>query len=188
MRCHANEIAWLGTKRMMKKHNGFTLIELMIVVALVAILAAVGVPSFREFIQNNRLATQANTFLTGLKLARSEAVKRGVNVVVCASNDQVQCAGTWNNGWILFVDGNGDNARATTETLIRVGAGTASPLTLTNSGNPIVYQASGIASAADKLMMCDDRGDDKARVIMIERSGNTRVSPHSGDFPTGGCP
>lgn len=177
---------------MMKKHNGFTLIELMIVVALVAILAAVGVPSFREFIQNNRLATQANTFLTALKLARSEAVKRGVNVVVCASNDQTQCAGTWNNGWILFVDGNGDNDRATTpgttETLIRVGAGTIVPLTLTSGGNPIVYQSSGIASAADKLMMCDDRGDDKARVIMIERSGNTRVSPHSGDFPTGGCP
>ncbi|MEY6434096.1 GspH/FimT family pseudopilin [Thioalkalicoccus limnaeus] len=96
-----------GSFRTRYRVRGFTLLELMITVALVAILTTLGVPSFREAMQNNRAATQTNDLLAALSLARSEAVRRGAIVSVCPSTDQATCADAtdWSTGWILFVDG-----------------------------------------------------------------------------------
>jgi len=66
----------------MKLGRGFTLLELMVAIAVLAILATVGVPSFRALIQNNRVTTQANELVSALSFARTEAVKRGRNVEV----------------------------------------------------------------------------------------------------------
>jgi type IV fimbrial biogenesis protein FimT len=66
----------------MQSSRGFTLIELMITVAILAILLGIGVPSFVDFIRNNRASTQANELATALNLARSEAVKRGLPVTL----------------------------------------------------------------------------------------------------------
>lgn len=66
----------------MKMGRGFTLLELMVAIAVLAILATVGVPSFRELIQNNRVTTQTNELVSALNFARTEAVKRGRNVEV----------------------------------------------------------------------------------------------------------
>ena len=66
----------------MKLGRGFTLLELMVAIAVLAILATVGVPSFRELIQNNRVVTQTNELVSALNFARTEAIKRGRNVRV----------------------------------------------------------------------------------------------------------
>ncbi|UHD17899.1 GspH/FimT family pseudopilin [Thiocapsa bogorovii] len=88
--------------------GGFTLLELMVTVAIAAIVLTLGVPSFRDLIQNNRATTQANALVTALSLARSEAVKRGQHVSICPSTDQATCTGgtVWDGGWIIFVDTN----------------------------------------------------------------------------------
>lgn len=91
----------------MKRAAGFTLVELMIGIAVLALLMALGVPSFMNLVRNNRLVTQTNEVVTGLNLARSEAIKRGLPVSVCVSSDQTDCdTGTpdWADGWIMFVD------------------------------------------------------------------------------------
>lgn len=90
----------------MNRKSGFTLTELMITLAIVAIVIAFGVPSFRGMMRNNQIAANSNDFLSSLNLARSEAIKRGVGwrVVMCPGT-QAGCAGTaWGNGWIVFVD------------------------------------------------------------------------------------
>lgn len=80
---------------------GFTLIELMVTISVLAVLLGVGVPSFQATIQGNRITTTANDLVAALQLARSEAVRRGVNVTVCSSNNQSTCSGAWTNGWVV---------------------------------------------------------------------------------------
>lgn len=68
------------------RNSGFTLIELLITLAVLAIILAFGVPSFRTLIENNGVTTQANTFLSAINLARAEAIKRGAQVSLIAES------------------------------------------------------------------------------------------------------
>ena len=84
----------------MKKQTGFTLIELMVTVSILATVLAIGVPSFRSLIENNRIRSVTNDLVAALQFARSEAVKRGIPVTLCSSSDQASCSGAWINGWV----------------------------------------------------------------------------------------
>jgi len=91
----------------MERENGFTLIEVLVTIVVVSILLAAGVPSFMEFIKNNRLSAQANSLVAAIQVTRNEAVKRGTGMVICAKDpDNVACSGdnNWTNGWIIFSD------------------------------------------------------------------------------------
>lgn len=88
----------------MRKQNGVTLIELMIAIAVLAVLLGIGIPSFQETIRTNRVAAITNDLVAALQFARSEAVRRGVNVRVCPADDPANpaaCGANWNNGWIV---------------------------------------------------------------------------------------
>ncbi len=86
--------------------GGFTLIELMVVVALIALLSLVAAPSMQKVFKSNRVQTEAASFVGDLMLARTEAVRRGQSVSACVSSDGATCLGanTWQSGWILFSD------------------------------------------------------------------------------------
>jgi type IV fimbrial biogenesis protein FimT len=94
----------------MKKHTGFTLVELMITLAIVGILLTVGVPSLKTFMQSNQLIASTNELISALHVARSEAIKLNSRVSICESSDGEECAttGDWSNGWIVFVDADGN--------------------------------------------------------------------------------
>ena len=96
----------------MKKHSGFTLIELMITLAIVGILLTVGVPSLKTFMQGNQLIAAANELVSALHIARSEAIKLNSRVSICESSNGTSCSntGSWKNGWIVFVDFDGNLA------------------------------------------------------------------------------
>lgn len=76
---------------MMKKASGFTLIELMVTISILAILSTIAVPGFQALIQNSRATTLANELVSTFNYARSEAVRRGATVSVCSDN--------WVTGW-----------------------------------------------------------------------------------------
>ena len=124
-----------------KKHSsGFTLIELIVTVSIVAILSSIAAPSFRSMLESNKASVAANEMVSVLLLARSEALKRRNNVTVCTSIDQTTCAGNsekdFSKGWIVFVDCDKNQVKATSatvdcgnaaleaETLIKAGLGT----------------------------------------------------------------
>ncbi len=91
----------------LERQAGFTLLELMVTVAVAAILLVVGVPAFTSFVQNNRAATHANELVTAFALARNEAIRRGAATVICSSMDGATCAGgnDWTVGWIVRTAG-----------------------------------------------------------------------------------
>lgn len=93
------------------KSQGFTLVELMVTVAVLAILVAVAVPSFASISNRNRLSALANDVVSSLQTARMEALRRGQRVVLCRSSDGATCStgNPW-NGWIVFTDADGNNA------------------------------------------------------------------------------
>jgi type IV fimbrial biogenesis protein FimT len=94
----------------MKYQSGFNLIELLMVMAIVAIMAMIGIPSFRYVTTSNRVSSEVNSLLGDMQYARNEAVKEGQPVTVCASANPTatppSCSGStsWQTGWIVFSD------------------------------------------------------------------------------------
>jgi type IV fimbrial biogenesis protein FimT len=173
----------------MKRKNpyrGFTLIELMVAVALVAIVMMIGVPSFQESIERNRLTTQANDFISSLSIARSEAVRRGKAVTVCKSSDGSTCnaaAAGYEVGWIIFVDDDRNGIRdAATEELLKRFYNLGTDYTLRGSSanainNFVSYVPSGQSSATGigKFVLCKDGESSKSRTIVLEITGRAHV-------------
>jgi type IV fimbrial biogenesis protein FimT len=85
---------------------GFTMIEMLMTIAIAAILMGLAIPSFRFVTNSNRIAGELNGLLGDLQLARAEAIKDGRTVTVCQSNDGATCTNStsWQDGWIAFAD------------------------------------------------------------------------------------
>ena len=90
-------------------HAGFTMLELLMTIAIAAILAMIGIPSFRYVTNSNRIAGEVNGLLGDLQFARAEAIKEGQNVTVCVSALGASCDGTttWQSGWIVYSNSTG---------------------------------------------------------------------------------
>ena len=99
----------------MKKNTGYTLVELMTILAVAAVLLTVGVPQLQVFFQSNRMVSNTNDLVTALNLARSEAIRRGLRVTVCKSDTATTApacntAAGWQDGWIVFAKAAGATA------------------------------------------------------------------------------
>ncbi len=89
-----------------RHRRGFTLMELMITIAIAAILVGLSASPMSQLFASNRVQTEASSFVADLMYARSEAIRRGQGVSVCASSNGSTClaANTWQSGWIVFSD------------------------------------------------------------------------------------
>lgn len=167
----------------MKQSKGFSLIELMVTLAIAAIVLSVGVPSFRSVIMDGRLTTVANQFVTSVSLARSAAVRYQRNAFVCTSSNYddpipVCTASTdWSNGWIVWVDKDRDAVTDANE-IISVFAPLSDSSSFSSLGTAgFAYNARGFSlSGGDELTLCDTRTAETGRLIRVNAVGRTNVS------------
>jgi type IV fimbrial biogenesis protein FimT len=152
----------------MKIQTGFTLVEMMVTLAVGIIILAIGVPAFINMLSTNLAAGYANDLVGAIRLARSEAVKRGSSVTICASNaTQTNCSGNdWNNGWIVFLDDNADSGYSAGEEILRVWSiptdERADLIFEASSPNAIRYDAAGANAAEVTVQFAFRRSDCEA--------------------------
>jgi type IV fimbrial biogenesis protein FimT len=174
--------------RISAKQAGFTLVELMITLIVAAVLMGIAVPSFKAFIQNSRITAQSNEVLVSLATARSEAIKRNANVVLCRSADPTAntpaCsgAGAWETGWIIFQDVDANGAFNGTDSLLQIHEPLSGNNTLRANGalitSSVIFNRDGTSTLAgsDYFKLCDTRGAGSARAIVIETTGRARIA------------
>ena len=174
-----------------KNSRGFTLPELMITIGVVSIVLSTAAPSDTSMIKDNRLATQLNTIVTHVHMARAEAAKRDVRVILCrsASPDETtpSCGGDtqiWESGYIVFADdGNNSNNiyNAGTDTLLIRGQPSTSGVKMRTNAtwnrnlefNPDGSTNEGGSTA--QMSLCDDRGNTYGRQIQVAANGVPRM-------------
>lgn len=132
------------------KAAGFSVLELMITIAIGAILLTIGVGSFSYVTKSNRSTAEVNGLLGDLQYARAEAIKEGVNVTACASLLGLNCDGTtsWQNGWIVFSDTGVIGTVDGTDTVLRIQrplSGTDT-FTASNAVSKITFNREGYAT------------------------------------------
>jgi len=159
----------------MRIYRGFTIIELMITISLLAVMVVVGVPSFNSIMNTNETAANSNAFLSALKVARTEATKRRQNIIVCASNNQSDCASNdWSDGWIVFEDTDGGNDFDAGETIIDTYNLQAGFTVTRASAGPdqILFAATGLSDStvAQTFTVCKSNTT-SGRILTVERSG-----------------
>lgn len=157
--------------------RGFTLIELIVTLSVATILVSIAIPNYQTFVMSNRMSSQANNLITAFGLARSEAVKRALNVTVCASSDGATCVGGWADGWIVRDTGGVIRVQQALggATTLTGGADVASTITFTSGGRTTIPTTA--TAATTTLKLCPPSPYIvKGRAIQIERTGRPSVA------------
>jgi type IV fimbrial biogenesis protein FimT len=181
------------------KTSGFTIMELMIVIAIAGILVAVGIPSFRNLVKDNCLTTGTNLLVSSFQQARSEAVKRSTTLTITASNAGVS-TNEWGNGWTVTInedsnnnsvldtgedfDGDGLLGDGTTypEATFRIVTLSCTGTTMDETGNDtvFVYESDGFIDDPGTFDVCDDRTGETGKQITLNAVGRPNTETRYG--------
>ena len=165
--------------------NGFSLIELLVTIAIVSILITIAMPSYRSFIQRYHMKTEVDKWLLVLNLARQAAISSGNIVTLCPSSNGHSCSKSWQNGAILFIDNNRDHVRDNTELLLQVVAKVKNKQVITwrafQNRNYIQFQQNGFTwDQNGTFRVCANEPSLKFnRALIVTRSGRIRLSSDS---------
>ncbi len=162
-----------------RQTSGFTLIELMVTIAIMAIALAIALPSFQGSLRSNRVSTTTNELLASLSLARTEAIKSTMGGGVCSSANGTTCGGTWNDGWVVWTDTNRNGVfNAGTDTVVRYSQA-KSQLVLTGSANAadVTFDGRGrrLAAADQTIEVIPVGAETPARCLSVTVTGQVRT-------------
>lgn len=175
----------------MIRNGGFTLIEMMITIAIVAILAALAAPSLQQLVINNRIVSDTNLLIGDLALARGEALKRGARVTVCTSSDGATCTGgtDWSAGRLVFVDegvagtvdGNDGDAAHVLRVISALNNNNMNETTGFSTPGYVSFFSTGFSSSGGALTVC--HSGSVGRNVSISVTGRTTVAQTAGSCP-----
>jgi len=150
----------------MKKVSGFSLIEMMIALAIVGIVVGIGLPKLSVFFQNSRMIANTNTLVGALQIARSEAIKRQGPVTFCRSSDQATCDlnddNTWEDGFIVFFDADANRSvDVGTDFILKVNAGAEDKMDPTDNPDGVTIRSSTTTNNEHQYITFTSRGHPK---------------------------
>ncbi len=154
------------------RDRGFSLVELMVAVAVVGVLAAIAIPSFDNFILSNRLNAYASAFSASARVARSEAIKRNLPVTLCMSSNGTSCvtSGGWEQGWIVLSG----------TTVIKRQQATVTGYLLSSSVSSLTFQPNGLGATQTTMTVCRSSPlGTQERQVTVSAIGRTRISKTS---------
>ena len=172
------------------RNKGFTIIELMIAMVVLAILMATAGPMFNNLIKNNRIVSEVYALRATFNNARSEALARRTVVTVCRSNDGATCtagSGSWREGYIAFSDDDGDSALDPNEVFFSKVVDVDSNMTMKlipAATVAVQFSSEGFArGSSGTLVVCDDRGASEARGVIIAPVGTVSAATDTDAIP-----
>ncbi len=158
---------------LMKYQSGISLLETMAVLTILGILTAVAMPSFRDLVKNNRIASQANNLIASLHYARGETVTRGVSVRV----EPVVAGTDWTRGWQVRIDGNSDATFDDAEDVVIRNYEGLQGSTLTTTAAFVTFNPAGDAAAVNTLTLrATECTGEHQRIIDVKMSGLVSLS------------
>jgi type IV fimbrial biogenesis protein FimT len=158
--------------------SGFTLIELIAAIALLAIVTGLAVPAFTDLAQKQRIDSTANELVAHLNLARLHAVTRREVTLMCPSSDGIRCndRNRWEDGWIVFRDPDRNRRIDAEADLLRVGSPSKGILVDSAGRFRVRYQPDGTAGGSNlTLKICDRVRPERARAVIVSNPGRPRV-------------
>ena len=170
----------------MNSRNGFTIIELMIAVTIAGVLLAVAMPSYDNMVRNNCMTTTANSLVSSLQLARSEAITRHKNVTLTAGN-LADAANEWGTGWTVWQDANADGTMDAGEELRVTSLTCQQPangennMTVDETGDltSFTYAATGFVDNSGDFQICHAKKEgERGREIKISKTGRASTDPN----------
>lgn len=171
---------------MARPAHGFTIIELMMVVAIAGMLAAFALPEMKNLVVSNRSKALSLDVYMSLNMARSESIKRNTsNVIMLAKSS------SWQNGWTVCVDANSNNACDSTEIVLIEGEPVDSSLTLTGPGTPFLvkYNRDGRVTTAASFTITAGTNNTKVpmRCVDVNASGRPGTRMDTNGIDSDGC-
>ncbi len=172
VRCEAVPVAALPITR---SQRGLTILEIMIAVAVLGILLAVGIPSYAHVTISNRLTSDTNDLVGSLQFARSEAITRGETVTVCSANaslDACSGGGDWTSGWVIL-----DAAANPIRVHPALTQNVAVEVNVQNGVGAVVFNRNGFSTNARTIRLCGPRGDARRiRGVVVSPDGRIRLA------------
>ncbi|MGB3725570.1 MAG: GspH/FimT family pseudopilin [Glaciecola sp.] len=157
--------------------QGLTLLEMLVAMAIVAILLTVVAPNIQIMLTKNRITASINTLSSAVQYARFSAIDQNTQTTVCPASNFQTCSSDWSQAVIVFVDANNNGDRESSEPLLMTTEATSAQQYFDGPSTPLVFTETGATNSLASFVLCPITNDSSiARSVNVNQQGRTRIS------------